>query len=178
MKNKNEILADDEIREDSSGENRVMKKDEFIEDYGEKEWYSKKWRLVKDHWKWNGWVSAKSITFQDTPKSLYRFLYVWEPKAIDFSDMYKSPPLALIDLNGKGLVSISLFKYELSAYLYVPQTEIVPKEERHEIEIHCGIPGVDEELLVAGSKAKKVFDEFVNLLEREHDIYPGNYFKV
>lgn len=174
---KNKIIAEDEIREDSSGENRIMKKNEFIEEYGEKEWYSKKWQLVKDCRKWNDWISVKSITFQDTPKSLYRFLYIWEPKDIDFSDMYKSS-LALIDLNGKGLVSICLFKYELAAYLYAPPTEIIQKENRCGIEIHCGIPGVDEELLIKGSKAKEIFEEFVNLLEQEHDIYPGNFFKV
>lgn len=177
-KKREENIAEDEIKEEFSGEGRIMKKPEFIETYSEGEWYRAKWPLRVFDKKWNGWVRVRSTGFRDTPKSLYRFLYIWEPKEIDFSDMYKST-LALIDLDGKAMIALDLFKYELAAYLYVPPSDVMPKEElEYEIEISCGIPGVDEEELVETSKATELFREFISLLEREHDVYPGNYFKV
>lgn len=36
-----------------------------------------------------GWKRGAIAEFTSTPKSLYRFLYIWEPKHVDFSDMYK-----------------------------------------------------------------------------------------
>ena len=171
-------LGEDEIKEEFSGDGRIMKKAEFIETYSEGEWYRAKWPLREFNKKWKGWISVKSTRFENTPKSLYRFLYIWEPEEINFSDMYKST-LSLIDLDGKAMVALVLFKYELAAYLHVPPSDVVPKVEvEYEIEISCGIPGVDEEKLVEKSTANELFDEFINLLEREHDVYPGNNFKV
>lgn len=134
---------------------------------------NKRYPLTK--WK-KGLTLYKSKAFQDTPKSLYRFLYLWEPKKMDFSDMYKSS-LALIDLNGTAIVSVKLFKYELAAYFYVPITEIIPKPA-HFIEIHCGIPECEEAEIIPTSQAPKEIEFFINLLETEHDVYGGNNFKV
>ncbi len=122
------------------------------------------------------WLRAASTDFKDTPKSLYRFLYLWEPKHIDFSDMYKST-LAIIDLDGKGLVYLDLYKYELAAYFYVPPEELKPKPEQA-IEMSCGVPGTEDEEFIEGSKAKGEFEAFVKLLEQELDVYPGNNFRV
>lgn len=121
-------------------------------------------------------VRVTSIGFKNTPKALYRFLYLWEPKNIDFSDMYKST-LALIRIHEKGIILLSLYKYELSAYLFVTLDEIKPRE-RYSIEIQCGVPGVDNEMLKDNSEIGKQFQIFKGLLEMEYDVYPGNNFKV
>jgi hypothetical protein len=127
--------------------------------------------------KWTkGLELYKSKAFKNTPKSLYRFLYLWEPKKIDFSDMYKSH-LALINLNGSAVVSIRLFKYELAAYFYVPIKDIVPKPA-HFMEIHCGIPGCEKNIIRSTSQAPKEIELFINLLEAKHDVYGGNNFIV
>ena len=127
--------------------------------------------------KWQkGYTLYKSKAFKDTPKSLYRFLYLWNPKKMDFSDMYKCP-LALIDLNGAAIVSVILFKYEFAAYFYVPIKDIVPKPV-HFMEIHCGIPECEENEIISTSQAPKEIELFIDLLEAEHDVYGGNNFIV
>lgn len=123
-----------------------------------------------------GWKRAVSVSFKDTPKSLYRFLYIWAPKQVDFSDMYKCT-FAIIDLDGKGLVYLALYKYELAAYFYVPPSELKPRP-KYVIEISCGVPGTENEEFIEGSKAKEEFEAFITLLEQEHDVYPGNNFRV
>lgn len=123
----------------------------------------------------SGWKRAASVSFKDTPKSLYRFLYIWEPRQVDFSDMYKCT-FAIIDL-GKGIVYLDLYQYELAAYFYVPQSELKP-HPAYLIEISCGVPGTEDVEFIEGSKAKEEFEEFVKLLEQEHEVYPGNNFKV
>lgn len=95
---------------------------------------------------------------------------------MDFSDMYKYT-LATIDLNGKGIVDLELYKYELAAYLYVPPAELKPRPEQA-IEISCGVPGTEIEEFIEGSKAKEELGLILGLLEREQDVYPGSNFKV
>jgi len=127
--------------------------------------------------KWRrGLALYKSKAFQDTPKSLYRFLYLWEPEKTDFSNMYKSS-LAIIDLNGAAIVSVELFKYELAAYFYVPIKDLIPKPAQF-MTIHCGIPECEENEIISTSQAPKEIDFFIDLLEAEHDVYGGNNFKV
>lgn len=123
-----------------------------------------------------GLVKSISIAFDDTPKSLYRFLYLWEPKDIDFSDMYKSH-LKLIRIHEKGAISLSLYKYELAGYLYVTPDQIRPRQ-KHAIEISCGVPGVEIEALIDNSEVYKEFKIFKGLLEMEHNVYGGNGFVV
>ncbi len=122
-----------------------------------------------------GWKRAMSVSFKDTPKSLYRFLYIWEPKHVDFSDMYKCT-FAIIDL-GIGLVYLDLYKYELATYFYVPQSELKPQPVQA-IEISCGAPGTEDVEFIEGSKAIEEFEAFITLLEQEHDVYSGNDFRV
>lgn len=131
--------------------------------------------LDKTPMKKRGWKRAASVFFNDNPKSLYRFLYIWGPKQVDFSDMYKCT-FAIIDL-GKGLVYLDLFKYELAAYFYVPPSELKPQPVQA-IEMSCGVPGTEDVEFIEDSKAIEVFEEFITLLEREHDIYPGSDFRV
>jgi len=122
------------------------------------------------------WVRCWSFSFKDTPKTLYRFLYLWKPEEMDFSDMYKCV-LALIDLNGVGIVELELYKYEVSAYLYVHPSELKPRPH-YAIEISCGVPGTENEEFIEGSKAKEEFEMLGTLLEMTHAVYPGNNFEV
>lgn len=119
-------------------------------------------------------ILYKSKAFKDTPKSLYRFLYLWRPKKINFSDMYKTQ-LALINLNDVAIASVSLFKYELAAYFYVPKKDIIPKPAQL---IHCGVPECEQNEIIRESRAPKEIELFIALLENEHDVYPGDNFVV
>ena len=121
-------------------------------------------------------IQAIRVTFEDTPKSLYRFLYLWEPKNINFSGMYKSA-LTLVRIHPKGVVLLSLYKYELTGYLYVTLDQIRPRLQ-HSIGTHCGFPEVENEALIDNSKIYKEFQIFRGLLEMEHNVYLGNDFIV
>lgn len=135
-----------------------------------------------------GYLKYRSVAFSDTPKCLYRFLYIWEPPALDFSDMYKSR-IALIDLNGAALASLAFFKYELAAYFYVPKDDLIVKPVPAiatpvgPLYVSSGIPGIEDDdeyrpQLVEGSKAEEEIQAFIALLEQEHDVYSGNNFRV
>lgn len=138
--------------------------------------------------KGKGDLKYRSIAFSDTPKCLYRFLYIWEPATLDFSDMYNSR-IALIDLNGAAIAKLAFFKYELAAYFYVPKDDLIVKPvpaiatPLGPLYISSGIPGIEDDdkyrpQLVEGSKAEEEIQAFIALLEQEHDVYPGNNFRV
>lgn len=133
-------------------------------------------------------LKYRSVAFSDTPKCLYRFLYLWEPPVLDFSDMYKST-IAVIDLNGAAVAKLAFFKYELAAYFYVPEGDIIVKPVRAiatpagPLFISSGIPGIEDDdeyrpQLVEGSKAEEEIQAFITLLKMELDVYPGNNFRV
>lgn len=133
-------------------------------------------------------ATYRSVAFSATPKSLYRFLYMWEPPALDFSDMYKST-IAVIDLNGAAVAKLAFFKYELAAYFYVPVGDLIVKPvpaiatPAGPLFVSSGIPGIEDDdeyrpQLVEGSKAEEEIQAFITLLEMEHDVYPGNNFRV
>jgi hypothetical protein len=135
-----------------------------------------------------GHLKYRSVAFSDTPKCLYRFLYLWGPPVLDFSDMYKSR-IALIDLNGVAVASLAFFKYELAAYFYVPEGNIIVKPVRAiatpagPLFVSSGIPGIEDDdecrpQLVEGSKAEEEIQAFIALLEQEHEVYSGNNFRV
>ena len=118
-----EVIEKNVVRDMREGEEEVigsieeaiernLSEEKIVEMYGAEEYFRKKWPLVEDVKGKEHRVSVRSKAFPDTPKCLYRFLYIWEQKKIDFSDMYKSS-IALIDLVEKAIVKLALFKYEL-----------------------------------------------------------------
>ena len=121
-------------------------------------------------------IQAISHSFEDTPKSLYRFFYLWGPEKVNLSDMYKSR-IALIRIHPKGVIDLELYKYELAMYLYVTEDQI-QKRDSHFIEIQCGVPGTENEMLIEHSEVYKDYQIVKGLLEMEHDIYCGNGFRV
>ncbi len=138
--------------------------------------------------KGKGHLKYRSVAFSDTPKCLYRFLYLWEPHVLDFSDMYNSR-IALIDLNGAAVAKLAFYKYELAAYFYVPEGDLIVKPVRAiatpagPLFVSSGIPGIEDDdeyrpQLVEGCKAEEEIQAFIALLEQEHDVYSGNNFRV
>jgi hypothetical protein len=123
-----------------------------------------------------GYIKGVSIYFSNTPKSLYRFLYIWQPENINFSHMYKSV-VAYVDLNGTGVAVMEFYKYQFAVYFYVPEREIKP-QSMGMISVNCGVPGTEHNQFVEGSQAKLEFDRFVAILEAKHDVYTGNNFVV
>lgn len=121
-------------------------------------------------------IQVTSCTFENTPKSFFRFLYLWKPKKIDFSDMYKST-IAMIKIHKNGIVILSFYKYELVAYLFTIPNEIKPCQQC-DIKIVSGVPGFDNEQLKEDSEVGKEFQIFRGILEKEYEIYPGNNFIV
>ncbi len=121
-------------------------------------------------------ICAMSNPFEDTPKSLYRFLYLWEPEKVNFLDMYKSR-LASIRIHPKAVINLTLYKYELAMYLYVTEDQI-QKRDVHFVEIQCGVPGAENEMLIENSEVYKDYQIVKGLLEMTHDVYCGNGFTV
>ena len=124
----------------------------------------------------DGLIRGTSTYFSNTPKSLYRFFYIWQPENLGFAFMYKSE-LAYVDLNGTGIAVIEFYKYQLAVYFYVPECEIKP-QSMGMIGVSCGVPGTEHNQFIEGSQAKLEFDRFVTILESKHDVYPGNNFTV
>lgn len=140
-----------------------------------KEEVKKRYPIIQDTGN-QDFIQVTSIAFEDTPKNLYRFLYLWEPEDIDFSDMYKSE-LALIRIHKESVISLNFYKYELAGYLFVTPNHIQPRLQ-HEIEIQCGVPGFENEMLIDKSDIYKEFQIFKGLLEKKQNVYPGNNFFV
>lgn len=138
--------------------------------------------------KGKGYLKYRSVAFSDTPRCLYRFLYLWGPPSLDFSDMYKSG-IALINLNGAAVASLAFYKYELAGYFYVPKDDLIVKPvpaiatPAGPLFVSSGIPGIEDDdeyrpQLIEGSKAEEEIQAFITLLEMEHEVYSGNNFRV
>ncbi len=117
-----------------------------------------------------------SIGLPDTPKSLYRALYLFEPNDVDFSDMYKSKILNVVSPHGDYAARLYLFKYELSLYFYCRERLITKTKDDHGI--RCNIPGADNSLACSGPVGNLWFEVLVAALNREWDVYCGNDFMV
>src|SRR3990167_3621736 len=62
------------------------------------------------------YASCGSANVEDTPRALYRLLFLCKPKQVDFSDMYKNCLFGFFSTDRRFFVSVELFKYEVGLY--------------------------------------------------------------
>jgi hypothetical protein len=140
-----------------------------------------------------GVTDCGSYGFRDTPRVLYRLIYLFSHQAgrwptgqiapqpghrpwpLDFGDMYKSSSLfAIVSPDYRFVADPQFYKYELMlSWRATPQHVAgLPYS------IVCGVPGSDNGVNPATPELKAWQALLVRMLEREWDVYSGNNFKV
>lgn len=119
-------------------------------------------------------VSCGSAKVTDTAKGLYRLLYLVRPKLVPFDDMYKNRLFMFTSEDGRCLVSVELYKYEIGLYFYAEKILVGGKGSC----VTSGYPGADNGWDTTDATAKAFFDLVVKAANSEWDVYPGNDFTV
>ena len=113
--------------------------------------------------------------FDDTPKALYRTLYLFNPAEVDFSDMYKTGTLIHIcSPCYRFCVSLELHKYEFAAYFDCAR-EFVSGQPKM---IQGGWATADNGMKCNSDLGNKWFDVIVKALEYKWMVYGGSSFEV
>ena len=120
--------------------------------------------------------SCTGFDVKDTPKALYRALYLGLPDKVDFSDMYKSGTLFGFESKCENFFSaIVLYKYEINVYNYCKNREDIGGQP------HCiqgGWASCDNGIYCISNVGKLWFEVLKIALETEWEIYSGNHFEV
>ena len=113
--------------------------------------------------------------FDDTPKSLYRALYLFRPGEVDFLDMYKTGTLIHICSSCyRFCVSLELHKYEFAAYFECAEEFKIGQPKM----IQGGWASCDNGVKCNSDLGNKWFDTVVKALEYKLMVYSGNNFEV
>jgi hypothetical protein len=110
----------------------------------------------------------------DTTTCLYRALFLFGPKVVDFSDMYKTSLFCIVSPDDRFLVQFYLYKFELGLYFFCDK-ESLEDDGRMCI---AGMPGVNNGLRCTDPAGQLFFEVVKQLVETEHEIYGGNNFSV
>lgn len=122
------------------------------------------------------YIACGSVGFEDTPSSLYRLLWLCQPKeAIDFSDMYKQALFSFTSSDERFVVQAYLYKYELGLYFYALR-ELVDTSEASGI--IGGWPGADNGLRCTDPDGQAFFKMIEAALNTIFLVYGGNNFEV
>ena len=116
-----------------------------------------------------------SYKAEDTPKGLYRLLYLLEPEAVDFSSMYRGQLFAFASADERFLVKVFLFEYELGLYFLAPEETIDRSEAAC---VPAAWPGADNRIRCTDPVGVDFFDMVRKMVEREYEVYPVGDFKV
>jgi len=116
-----------------------------------------------------------SYKAEDTPKGLYRLLYLLEPEAVDFSSMYRGQLFAFASADDRFLVKVFLFEYELGLYFLAPEETIDRSEAAC---VPAAWPGADNRIRCTDPAGVAFFDVVRKMVEREYEVYPVGDFKV
>lgn len=117
---------------------------------------------------------AGSAEVKDTPKVLYRALWLLGPKGLDFDDMYKNLIFVFATPDNRFSVRVEFYKYEVGLYFCAPKDCIAGSGRG----VVCGFPGVDNGWKCSDELGRLFFEVSAGLLNSEHTIYAGNDFKV
>ena len=122
-----------------------------------------------------GTVPCGSVAFEDTPKTLYRLLYLLGPKSVDFSEMYKSGGIVEIHSpDYQFCATAQFFKYELGLYFHCA----VEHRGGPSTSVRAGWPGANNEEYCISKLGKCWYEVLVECLDHELDVYPGSSFSV
>jgi hypothetical protein len=115
-----------------------------------------------------------SVKLADTPKSLYRCMFLFRPERVSFQAMHKRGLLTLVSPDYKLVASIEFFKYELGLYFSATPEHTTGRGST----VINGGPGADNGVQPHGDVAVAWFGLLRELLDREWEIYGGNNFVV
>ena len=134
-----------------------------------------RWHDYRDGPREVGTVDCGGHCFDDSPKTLYRALYLLRPSHVDFADMYKTGSLIdFVSPCNEFMISLQLFKYEFQAYFSCA-------ENHARGQLHGVIGGwadADNGVSCGSELGNKWFDIAVRAIERRWDVYRGNNFMV
>ena len=109
----------------------------------------------------------------DTPKSLYRALWLFDVEARR-TVQYKGRLVDIVSPDGTMLASIEFYKYELAVYFNASRSHIQGQSSA----VLCGLPGFDNGVQPGSETARAWFGLLVELLNRTWLVYAGNNFEV
>ena len=115
-----------------------------------------------------------SSRLTDTPKALYRVLFLFRPQRLSFGDMYKTRLLTLVDPTGKLAALFEFYKYKAAVYFAAKKRHI----EGRGSNVICGLPGSDNGARCSTEYSRQWFSLLVDCLNREWMVYGGNDFTV
>lgn len=116
-----------------------------------------------------------SAGFEDTPKTIYRALYLLKPESVDFSDMYKSETLLeIVSPDYHFRASMQFYKYEIALYFECHKDAW----KSDGFGIVCGMPGADNGYQCTDEVGNLWFAVLTMVLNYKHSVYPGNDFEV
>ncbi len=121
-----------------------------------------------------GTYDCGSTRLKDTPKSLYRTLFLFTPERLSFKEMYKGTLLTLVSPDYNLVASVEFYKYELAIYFSASKEHV----EGRGSGVICGLPGSDNGIRFKGEIAQAWFGLITGLLDREWCVYGGNNFDV
>jgi len=124
--------------------------------------------------KGDNFCQCGSIKAPDTPKALYRILYLLGPENIDFSNMYKSYLFTFGSIDKRFWVQVEFFKYELGFYFYAPKETVI----NNNCGIIAGWPGADNGWHTTDEDGKLFFEMVEKAVNYPISVYPGNNFVV
>ncbi len=122
-----------------------------------------------------GTFDCGSTRLKNTPKALYRAMFLFQPARVSFKgEMYKGTLMTLVSPGYELVASVEFFKYELAIYFSAAKEHV----EGRPSDIVCGIPGFDNGVRCKGEVAPAWFGLITELLDREWCVYGGNDFCV
>ena len=121
-----------------------------------------------------GTYPCGSVSFDDTPKTLYRALFLFKPD-VSFKDMYKSTILTIVSPDYGLVAEFDLFKYEAALYFQASEEHV---DGKRQYAVQGGSPGTDNGIHYKSEVAKEWFLFLKELLSREWMVYGGNDFAV
>ena len=116
-----------------------------------------------------------SYKAKDTPRGMYRLCYLLEPKAVDFSNMYRGDLFSFVSVDERFMVKVSLYEYELGLY-FLAQEELIDKSE--EVCVPSAWPGADNKIRLIDPVGIDFFEMIKKIVEYQFEVYPVGDFKV
>jgi hypothetical protein len=116
-----------------------------------------------------------SYKAEDTPKGLYRLLFLLEPKGLDFSSMYRGQLFAFVSADERFLVKVYLYEYELGLYFLAPE-EAIDKSDG--VCVPSAWPGADNRIRLTNPMGIEFFEMVREIVEHELEVYPVGEFRV
>lgn len=110
----------------------------------------------------------------DSPATLYRLLWLVEPKEVKFGDMYKAHLFSFMSADERFIAAVELYKYEVGIYFYTNAENIETKNNG----VWGGWPGADNHVRLKDG----VDGDFVEMVKAIANtvlmVYGGNNFEV